>query len=114
MAQTIGSFTFGVMRGRLNPDASPISASGRVLQKGLPVPMSGVVTTEVAIATKALAVAKSAAYRAIIGSIVACDINGDSITQVLVSDCKTSIVGALPSISIVAEWKLVAYVDWEP
>ncbi len=114
MAQTIGSFTFGVMRGRLNPDASPISASGRVLQKGLGVPTAGIITTETATATKITAVALSASYRGIIGNLVAVDINGDAIGSVLVSDCKTSIVGALPNISLVAEWKLVASTAWEP
>ncbi len=111
---SLGAFTFDAMRGRLSPDASPVNADGRLTQKGASVPVIGEIETDTLCADKVSAITASNAYRLQIGNIVTANINGDSIAQVLVADCLTSISGAKPSLSLKAKWKLVAYKDWQP
>jgi len=114
MAAVIGAFTFDAMRGRLAPAAVTYSNGGGSVQVGQLVPISGTVTTEKKCATMATVVSTSASYRNLIGSLVAADINGTSISNVLVIDCRTSVKGTTPSKCLVAEWRLAASVNWTP
>ncbi len=114
MTAQIGSFSFDAMRGRLNPDEPPTEVNGRVLQMGIGVPTAGEIETDILLADLATAVTESASYRAAIGSVVSANINGSSITSVLISDCRTSVSVSRPSCVLTAKWKLVAYADWEP
>jgi hypothetical protein len=114
MAAVIGSFTFDAMRGRLAPAAYSLDAGGSDLQTGSLVPIAGTVTTEKKCATVAAAVTASANYRAAIGTLVACDINGTSIPAVLIIDCRTKLKGTIPNRCLVAEWRLAANVTWNP
>ncbi len=114
MSAVIGSFSFDAMRGRANPDVATIDPDGRLIQRGITVPTIGTITTETLCDNLATVASTAALYRASIGDIVSANINGSSIARVLVLDCVTSVYGARPKMSLMAEWKLAAGVEWEP
>jgi hypothetical protein len=114
MAAVIGAFTFDAMRDHLSPAAYTYSASGGNVQTGQLTPIAGTVLTEKKVATNATAVSTSESYRNIIGALVDVDINGTTIQNCLVIDCRTSLKGTTPNKCLVAEWRLAAPASWSP
>lgn len=114
MTASIDSTTFDCMRGRLSPAASDANDSSGLPQRGENVPLAGTIYTEKQLATAALCVSNSAAYRGMIGDTVNAVINDVSISNVVIIDCRTSYKKNTQGSLLMAEWTLCAPKTWNP